>query len=80
MTKILPKKFDFKEIKFPVNVRHIHKIGKKNSIGISIFGYENKEKHSIYVLKNVLKKNMLIYYSSEKKKKDIMFSSKTLIL
>ena len=45
------KKIDFKDIKFPVKVRHIHKIEKKNSIGISVFGYENKEKHSIYVSK-----------------------------
>ena len=41
----------FKDIKFPVKIRDIHKIGKKNSIGISNFGYENKEKHPIYVSK-----------------------------
>ena len=41
------KKLYFKDIKFPVKVRDIHKIKKKNSIGISVFGYENKEKHSI---------------------------------
>ena len=34
-----------------MEVRDIHKIKKKNSIGISVFGYENKEKHPIYVLK-----------------------------
>ena len=33
------KKLDFKDIKFPVK------------IGISVFGYENKEKHSIYISK-----------------------------
>ena len=36
------KKLDFKDkffmAKFPVKVRDIHKIEKKNSIGISIFG------------------------------------------
>ena len=31
--------------------RDIHKIEKKNSIAISVFGYENKEKHPIYVSK-----------------------------
>ena len=36
------KKLDFKNIKFSVKVRDIHKIGKKNSIGINAFGYENK--------------------------------------
>ena len=45
------KKFVFKDIKFPVKVRDIHKIEKKNPIDISVFGYENKEKHSIYVSK-----------------------------
>ena len=35
---------------------------KKNSIGIRVFGYENKEKHPIYVSKNAVKKNMLIFY------------------
>ena len=45
------KKLDFKDINFPVEIRNIHKIEKKNSIGISAFGYENKEKHPINVLK-----------------------------
>ena len=45
--KNFAKKLYFKDIKFPVKVRDIHKIKKKNSIGISVFGYENKEKHSI---------------------------------
>ena len=45
------KNFDFKHIKLPVKIRDIHKIEKKNSICISIFGYESKENHSIYVSK-----------------------------
>ena len=32
-------------------MRDIHKIEKKNSIGIGVFGYENKGKHPIYVSK-----------------------------
>ena len=40
---------DFKDIKLPAKIRDIHKIEKNNSIGISVFGYENKEKHQIYV-------------------------------
>ena len=39
-------------IKFPVETRDIHKIEKKNSIGISVFGYENKVKYPIYLSKN----------------------------
>ena len=49
--KDFAKRLDFKDIKFPVKIRDIHKIEKKNSIGISVFGYENKEKYPIYVSK-----------------------------
>ena len=52
--KDFAKRLGFKVIKFPVKIRDIHKIDKKNSIGISIFGYENKEKHPIYVSKLLL--------------------------
>ena len=38
------KRIDLKNIKFSVKIRDIHKIEKKNSIGISVFGYKNKEK------------------------------------
>ena len=60
--KDFAKKVDFKDIKSLVKVRDIHKIEKKKSIGISVFGYENKEKHPIYVSKNFVKKNILTYY------------------
>ena len=49
--KEFAKKLDFKDIKFPVKLRDIHKIEKKNSMGISGFGYENKEKHPTYISK-----------------------------
>ena len=35
--KDFAKKLDFKEMKFPVKIRDIHKIEKNNSIGISVF-------------------------------------------
>ena len=41
----------FKDKKFPVKIRDIHRIEEKNSISISVFGYENKEKHPISVSK-----------------------------
>ena len=47
----MAEKLDFKDIKFPIKIRDIHKTEKKNYIGISAFGYENKEKHPIYVSK-----------------------------
>ena len=45
--KEFAKKLDFKNTKFPVKIRDICKIKKKNSIGISAFGYGNKERHPI---------------------------------
>ena len=56
------KDFAKRHKNFKVKVGDIQKIEKTNSFGISAFGYENKEKHITYVSKNVLKKNMLIYY------------------
>ena len=40
-----------KDIEFSVKVRDIQKLEKKNSIGINVFGYENKEKYPINVSK-----------------------------
>ena len=57
------KMLDFKDIKFPFKVRDIHKIEKeKNSIGISVFGYEIRTNILLRYQKNVVKKNILIYY------------------
>ena len=52
------KRFDFKDMKFPVKFRDLDKIKKKNSIDI---GYENKEKYLIYASKQC-EKNMLTFY------------------
>ena len=49
--KDFAKKLDFEDIKFRVKVRDIHKIEKKNSISVGVFGYKNKEKHPSYVSK-----------------------------
>ena len=57
---------DFKNIKFAVKIRDIHKIKKKNSSVTSVFGYENKEKHWIYVSKKCEEKNVdLLYIEQE---------------
>ena len=63
LINILLKRLNLKT-KFWVKVRGIHKIEKKkkNSIGISDSGYGNKEKSQVYVSKNVVKENMLIYF------------------
>ena len=67
--KDFARQLDFKDINFPFKVRNIHKIVRKNSIGISAFGYENKEEQ----------RNMLIYYYYKKKERDNIFLSKILI-
>ena len=81
LTKIFQKTIDFKDTKFPVKTRDIHKIKKKkkNSISISVFVYKNKEKYPINVSKNAVKINMLICYSLENKSKGNIFLSKILI-
>ena len=48
------KKIDFKDLKFPVNARDIHKIENKNLIDINVFGYENKKKISNLCIKKTL--------------------------
>ena len=45
------KRLDFKDIKFLLKTKGIHKIEKTNSIAISVFGYEKKVKYPIYVSK-----------------------------
>ena len=78
-TKILSKKLDFKDIKLSVKARDIHKIEKRISIGISVFGFENKEKHPIYVSKKVCEeKNVDLLLIEEKGKRHYVLI-KTLI-
>ena len=46
--KDFAKRPEFRDIKFPVKTKTITKLKKNNSIGISAFVYEDKEKHPIY--------------------------------
>ena len=82
--KYFAKKRDFKDTKSPANVRDIHNIEKKNSIGISVFGYENKEKHSkkhpIYVSKKFCWGKHVDLLLMDEKARDTTFSSKISIL
>ena len=69
----LSKRLDFKDIKFPVKTRdiHIHKIEKNNFIRSSVFGYENKEKHPIYVSKKCCEgRHVDLLFIGEKCKKN----------
>ena len=64
--KDFARKLEFKDIRFPVKIRDIHKIEKENYISVSVFGYENRAKFSIYVSKNTFKENANLL-SREKK-------------
>ena len=67
--KDFAKKLDCKDIKFPVNFRDIRKIAKTNSISISAFGYENKEKHPVYVSKKCCEEKHVDLLPTEEKDK-----------
>ena len=70
LDKDFAKTLDFKDIKFSFKIRDIHKTEKKNSIGITVFGHENKEKHPIYVLKQCCEEkhvDLLLLGDGEKK-------------
>ena len=62
----MQRNVDFKDMKFPFKFRDIHKTEKKDSIGISIFSYGNKEKHPIYVQKNFVERDLLLIGEGEK--------------
>ena len=62
--KDFANRLDFKDIKFPVKVRKLEiytKLKKKkNSIGISVSGFENKKNIQFIYKKNAAKKTMFI--------------------
>ena len=43
------EKLDYSGIEFPITIKQINKIEKKNSIRINVFGYEEKQPYPIYV-------------------------------
>ena len=73
LTKILPKKLDFKDIISPVKIIDIHKVEKKNSIGISVFGYKYKKKHATYVSKKCCEEMHVDILLTEKRQKMLCF-------
>ena len=58
------KKINFKDIKFPVKIRDMYKIEKKKKNPPEFVFFAMKIKKNIQSIynKNVVKKNMLIYY------------------
>ena len=68
--KDFARRLDFKDTKFPVKIRDIHKIEKKNCI--SVFGYEIKEKYPIYVSKNTFKRHVDLLQIREGKMRNVL--------
>ena len=60
--KDFAKKLDFKDIKLPVKVREIHKIEKRILLELVVLVTKIKKKIQSMYQKNVVKKNLLIYY------------------
>ena len=58
VNRLFGGKLNFEHIKFPVKIKDIHKIEKKNSIIISVFGCGNKVKYPICVKKCFVEKDV----------------------
>ena len=70
------KELDFKGIIFPIKATDIQKLKKKkNSIGISVFGYENKETSNLYIKKFCGDKHVdLLLIREEEKRHYVLIS------
>ena len=60
--KDFAKKLDFKDIKFPVKVKDIHKIEETNQSPLVFLIMKIKKNMQSIYQKNVVKESMLIYY------------------
>ena len=73
LDRISEREFDFKDIKFPVKIRSIHRI--RVTSGLAFLVMKTRENIQS-ICQEVLSKNVLIYYCYKKKTKDAMFLSK----
>ena len=67
--KDFARELGFEDRKFPIKIKDIHKIEKKNCISISVFRYKNKQKYPIYVSRNTFKRHAYLLLIGEKVKK-----------
>ena len=72
--KEFAKKLDLKNIKFRVRNRDIYKTEKTNSINVSDFDYENKEKNPIYVSKKSFEEKHVDFIIDRRKRKKTLCS------
>ena len=66
--KDFARQLDFKELKFLVKIRDIHKIERKNCISTSVFGYGNKQNYPIFVSRNTFKNHVDLLLTGEEGK------------
>ena len=58
LDKAYIEKLDYSEIQFPVTIKQINKIEKKNDIRINVFGYEERQPYPVYISKEMHKDHM----------------------
>ena len=51
--KKMVNELNYKDIEFPVTIKQINKIEKRNNINISVFGYENKQPFPVHISKKI---------------------------
>ena len=63
------KNLSYSGIELPVAVKQYNKIEKQNEISINVFGYEERQRHPVYISKEKFKKhiNMLLITEGENK-------------
>ena len=58
LDKAYIEQLDYSEIQFPVTIKQINKIEKKNDIRINVFGYEERQPYPVYISKEMYKDHM----------------------
>ena len=59
------EKLDYSGIEFPITIKQINKIEKKNSIRINVFGYEEKQPYPIYISDEKYEDHMELPYHKD---------------
>ena len=67
--RIFECKLDFKNIKFSIKYRDIHRIERKITASVLAFLFMKKRKNRCFMCQKMLTKNMLIHYCQKKRQK-----------
>ena len=68
------KKLDLSGIEFPLTIKQIPLIEKRNKININVFGYEEKSVYPIYVSKEKHPDHMELLYIEDRKKQHYVYN------